>query len=127
MGTTMEINKTGSGSSGGSVPVLIEKQLSVSVDSNATLYIPIDVGYEKYLVRTLYVTSDGTAPFVCSLSDKKQGGLSLYSSNEDTSVADILNIPSSDKDGGTLCHFSILNKSSITQVFTIDIRFTNLA
>lgn len=130
MSTSMEIRRTssGEGTSGSieSAPRLIEREVTVTLFSSEAKYIPIDVGASKFDIRTILCTNSEENTVEVRISDKRLDGDIIYLSLQEPRIYDILNIPSSDKDGGTLLHLFIENRAPKSSVFRVVIKLTNL-
>jgi hypothetical protein len=127
MGTSMQVNRTfgSSGSQIESLARLIEKEINITLSSNENLYIPVDVGFDRFEVRTVFVENADFVPYVLSMYDKKEDGNIIYRSLEETATYDIANVPCEDKDGLKTLHMYLQNKSTTQTTFRLIIRLTN--
>jgi hypothetical protein len=132
MGTSMKINRsygnggsTGGGGTTESLQRLIEKEMVVTVGANTSLYIPVDVGFDRYEVRTVFVAPYGNTTYVLSMYDKQIDGNIIYRSLEESNTYDIINVPCEDKEGTQVLHCVLENKGSTSVDFRLIIRLTN--
>lgn len=128
MGTSMRIDRTFGDSSGGqfeSLARLIEKEIKVTLSSNEVSYIPVDVGFDRFEVRTVFVENDTKTNYVLSMYDKKENGNIIYRSLEENKTYDIVNVPCEDKDGLKTLHMYLENKSNTETEYRLIIRLTN--
>lgn len=129
MGTSMKVNRYRNDDSGETVvavPTLIENKAQVSVGAGSTQYVPINVGYNKYEIRTVSVVNDEGNEAITSIYDRQIGGDLIYKSLRESSTYDILNVPCQDKDSTSAVHLFIQNLGSQQAIFTITIKATNL-
>lgn len=130
MGTSMSIERTSSGGGGnggsGSLQTLIEKQMSVVIPGGENKYVPIDVGHDRYEIRTIYVINSEQNLSVSTIFDKETGGSKVYQSLEEINTYDIVNVPCEDKDVTKTCHLFIKNTGGKSSNYTIIVKFTNL-
>lgn len=131
MPTSMEIRRvssgSGSGGSGpGSVPRLIEREVTLTLVGSELKYIPINVGTDKFDIRTILVTNDSSNLAEVTIKDKQAGGDTVYTSLVESRTYDILNIPSSDKEGNQILHLFVENRASSSSLFRIVVKLTNL-
>lgn len=130
MSTSMEIRRTssgtGTGGGTGSVPRLIEREVTLTLVGSELKYIPINVGVDKFDIRTLLVTNDKSNLAEVTIKDKQTGGDTIYTSLQETRTYDILNIPSSDKDGNQILHLFVENRAASSSIFRIVVKLTNL-
>lgn len=130
MGTSMKIEKesnSNGGGSSGSLPQLIEKNATVKIGASSTVYIPVDVDYHRYEIRTINATNVEKADVIISVYDKQVSGSAVYRSLREASTYDIVNVPCQDKDGLKRCHVFIENKSNAEVNVELNMKFTNLA
>lgn len=128
MGTSMRIDRTFGDSSRGqfeSLARLIEKEIKVTLTSNEVLYIPVDVGFDRFEVRTVFVENDTKTNYVLSMYDKKENGNIIYRSLEENKTYDIANVPCEDKDGLKTLHMYLENRSNTETEYRLIIRLTN--
>lgn len=130
MGTSMSVHRhydtSGDGSSELSLHTLVEREVQVEVGPEEILYVPVDVGFGKFEIRTVYAENSENNPTILRIFDKRQNGYAIYQSIEEVSTYDILNIPCQDKDFNNSCHLYIENRSVTPTVYKIVMRFTNL-
>jgi hypothetical protein len=128
MGTKMEINRTFSsiGTQVEGLQRLIEKKVTTTLGPNENKYIPVDVGFDRYEVRTIFIQNSNNNKYVASIYDKQTNGDIVYKSLEESYTYDIINVPCEDKDGTKSVHLFIQNKDNASSDFTVIIKVTNL-
>lgn len=128
MGTKMEIKRTFSNIENQieGLQRLIEKKVIVTLGPSESKYIPIDVGFDRYEVRTIFIKNDKNNNYVASIYDKQSNGDIVYKSLEESYTYDIINVPCEDKDGTKSVHLFLENKDNTAADFTVIIKVTNL-
>ncbi len=132
MGTVMTTKRFRDDSSGAgsteSLHQLIERVTDVTVDAQAELYVPINIGYDKFELRTISVVqTELPTTYVLSAYDKQTGGALLYQSLEESATYDIINVPIFDKDNKQTLHLYLRNTGSIATKIHLIVRATNFA
>lgn len=60
--------------------VLIERNIQITIEPGKTLYTPLDVGCNKYDIRTIQVTNDSNVEAMLFMYDQKENGNQIYKS-----------------------------------------------
>ncbi|CAM4353573.1 hypothetical protein BAMA111019_20255 [Bacillus manliponensis] len=129
LGTVMKIKRyrdTGGGIDKDSSSIFIEKRVQVTIDKGENRYVAVNLGHNKYDLRTLHITNDKEIEAVTTIFDKKTDGTQIYKSLRETKTYDILAIPCEDKDGSTYSHVYVENKGNKAAVFTVIIKAISL-
>lgn len=107
------------------LPQLKEVKTTVQLGALESKTLSVDVGFNKYDIRTLEFTSDSTKAVV-SIFDKNEDGFQVYKSIAAYKVYDVVNIPCEDKDDTNKLHISISNTDSAQTNVTVAIKVTSL-
>lgn len=123
MGTKMQINRVESGTGGGSAALTFyELEGTIAVPSNATLYLPLDVGSNRYEVKTVKVTSSPAGKVSIRLEDRPSGGEVMYESLLQAEVHDIVGVPVIDRSGEQRVHAFVTNGGTGTATLRVVIK-----
>ncbi|WP_099467757.1 hypothetical protein [Konateibacter massiliensis] len=111
---------------GGGVPQLKEISGQVTVAAGDSSFLHLNTGFNKYDIRTLYISNSSNENISVEIYNKSTDGLIIYESLEASSIQDIANTPCEDKDNSESIHIKFNNKG--TSVTSIDyfIYVTNL-
>ncbi|PFJ16499.1 hypothetical protein COI89_10840 [Bacillus cereus] len=126
MGTKMKINRYKGTVGDSSSPVLIEKSEQILVQNGQTQYLPMNMEYNKFDLRTIYVTNDRDFESIITIFDKRKNGIQIYKSLQEQKTYDILAIPCEDKDETRNTHIFIENKGNEPALFTVIIKALSL-
>lgn len=111
MGTSMKVNRqeSGNGGSGSAALTFYELEGTINVPSNATLYLPLDVGSHRFEVKTVKVTSNPAGKVSIRIEDRPTGGEVMYESLVQSEVHDIVGVPIIDRSGQQRVHAFVNN------------------
>ncbi|USL16432.1 hypothetical protein [Bacillus thuringiensis] len=128
MGTSMVVNRyyKQEEQTENILPKLIEKKVKVEINSNEKKYIPIELGINKYELRTIFIENTANNDYECTIFDKQKDGQIQYSSIKEKRTYDIINIPCDDKDQTNSCHLFIENFSNVPSLYTVVLKVTTL-
>ncbi|URZ18512.1 hypothetical protein [Clostridium felsineum] len=123
------INENGilvyNGSAIGGVPILREIHRSFTLSPLETKYVALPVGFSKYDLRTLLLSSTG--PVTIDIYDNCVNGFLVYSSCACMYKYDVINIPCEDKSGKNNVNLVISNDNIFLTCVSINIKITSLA
>jgi hypothetical protein len=127
---TITINSSGSsggGSGGGSqVPTYVERSQTVTVPAGQSVPVAINVGFDKFDVRSVSASSDNNMSIMVEIWDRANNGQLVYRSLQQQVIYDIPNVPMQDKDGTQSAHFVVYNYGMSQTNVTITLKITNL-
>ncbi|EOQ31957.1 MULTISPECIES: DUF1998 domain-containing protein [Bacillus cereus group] len=106
--------------------ILIERNVQITIEPGKVLYAPLDVGCNKYDIRTIQVTNDSNVEAMLFMYDQKENGNQIYKSLPEKRTYDILNIPCEDKDHTNKVHLYIENRGATTSTFNISLKAIRL-
>ncbi|PGX89679.1 DUF1998 domain-containing protein, partial [Bacillus thuringiensis] len=118
MGTVMKLYRYTSESE--IIPsILIERNVQITIEPGKVLYAPLDVGCNKYDIRTIQVTNDSNVEAMLFMYDQKENGNQIYKSLSEKRTYDILAIPCEDKDHTNKVHLYIENRGVANSTFNV--------
>lgn len=121
MGTVMKLYRYTSGSEI-TPSILIERNIQITIEPGKTLYTPLDVGCNKYDIRTLQVSNDSNVEAMLFMYDQKENGNQIYKSLSEKRTYDILAIPCEDKDHTNKVHLYIENRGVANSTFNVSMK-----
>lgn len=126
MGTKMKINRF-KGETANSNPTFVERKEQIFIEKGQVEYIPINIGFNKYDIRTIKVMNDKDSETVVTIFDKKEDGDQIYKSLQEKKIYDILTIPIEDKDNTAAAHVFVENKGDSAALFSLNIKAVSLS
>ncbi|MBC2682712.1 DUF1998 domain-containing protein [Bacillus toyonensis] len=126
MGTVMKLYKYTSESEI-TPSILIERNIKITIEPGKTLYAPLDVGCNKYDIRTIQVTNDSNVEAMLFMYDQKENGNQIYKSLSEKRTYDILAIPCEDKDYTNKVHLYIENRGVANSTFNVSMKAIRLS
>ncbi|NKW92521.1 MULTISPECIES: DUF1998 domain-containing protein [Bacillus cereus group] len=126
MGTVMKLYKYTSESEI-TLSILIERNIKITIEPGKTLYAPLDVGCNKYDIRTIQVTNDSNVEAMLFMYDQKENGNQIYKSLSEKRTYDILAIPCEDKDHTNKVHLYIENRGVANSTFNVSMKAIRLS
>ncbi|MGH0446030.1 hypothetical protein ACQVPC_12605 [Bacillus mycoides] len=106
--------------------ILIERNVQITIEPGKVLYTPLDVGCNKYDIRTIQVTNDSNVEAMLFMYDQKENGNQIYKSLSEKRTYDILAIPCEDKDHTNKVHLYIENRGVANSTFNVYIKVIRL-
>ncbi|PGV41580.1 hypothetical protein COD74_22740 [Bacillus cereus] len=106
--------------------ILIERNVQITIEPGKVLYAPLNVGCNKYDIRTIQVTNDSNVEAILLMYDQKENGNQIYKSLLEKRTYDILNIPCEDKDHTNKLHLYIENQGGTTSTFNVSMKAIRL-
>ncbi|MCY8955746.1 DUF1998 domain-containing protein [Bacillus cereus] len=107
--------------------ILIERNIKITIEPGKTLYAPLDVGCNKYDIRTIQVTNDSNVEAMLFIYDQKENGNQIYKSLSEKRTYDILAIPCEDKDRTNKVHLYIENRGVANSTFNVSMKAIRLS
>ncbi|ARX66083.1 MULTISPECIES: DUF1998 domain-containing protein [Bacillus cereus group] len=107
--------------------ILIERNIQITIEPGKTLYAPLDVGCNKYDIRTIQVTNDSNVEAMLFMYDQKENGNQIYKSLSEKRTYDILSIPCEDKDHTNKVHLYIENRGVANSTFNVSMKAIRLS
>ncbi|NSL67279.1 hypothetical protein [Bacillus toyonensis] len=126
MGTVMKLYRYTSGSEI-TPSILIERNIQITIEPGKTLYTPLNVGCNKYDIRTLQVSNDSNVEAMLFMYDQKENGNQIYKSLSEKRTYDILAIPCEDKDHTNKVHLYIENRGVANSTFNVSMKAIRLS
>lgn len=106
---------------------LVEINQQIVVPADGSTKASFAVGFDKFELRTVFTENiTNTNSFVVKIYDKATDGFAVFESHQNNLLYDILNIPSSDKDGTQKVHVEIFNKGTTQATFHLVLKITSL-
>ncbi|MFI8680066.1 hypothetical protein [Bacillus thuringiensis] len=106
--------------------ILIEMNVQITIEPGKVLYAPLDVGCNKYDIRTIQVTNDSNVEAMLFMYDQKENGNQIYKSLSEKRTYDILAIPCEDKDHTNKVHLYIENRGVANSTFNVSMKAIRL-
>lgn len=123
---TITINNTATGSGGGSVPSLTEITHTDLIPAGQSISLSLDAAFTKYDIRAVEVWNSENNLIDIEIFNSSAQTRSIYLSNKQIHVDDIVNRSCHDKDESQKLHCKITNYGSTDTTISLIIETTNL-